>query len=245
MFFSSVGTVFSSAITSLNRGQSGAQGSQALSLAQYLNRAINLFNRGRKAWDTIATLSEVISLGELSAAERAAFTVGLNALSALGVHVSLPTVKIPVPESMIRKLRKKAGPFFDIKQGQELIGAAVAALITTMLGFKAVDIHASYHGVDAIMKSKTVGFMVVEAKGGPGATLASTQSGMQMYDQWIKTRIEKALKGNRGPDADALQKVKNGPMLAAVVKTDLKVEKQIAVKIQTFPNIRSWGDPFE
>ena len=60
---------------------------------------------------------------------------------------------------------RKAGPFFDTPIGQELIGAAIAALITTVLGFETTDIYADYRGVDAIMKSKKAGFMVLEAKG--------------------------------------------------------------------------------
>jgi hypothetical protein len=68
-----------------------------------------------------------------------------------------------------------------------------------------------------------------------------------MYDDWIGTRIQKAIDENRGTaDAALLESEKNGPLLAVVFSADLTGDRPyVAAKVQTYPGIKSWGTPFE
>jgi hypothetical protein len=148
-----------------------------------------------------------------------------------------------VPITLVNKLKAKVGPLWDTPPVTALIGGAIAALITTLLGWKTTSIAASYTGVDAIMKIPKLGvFAVVEAKGGSG-TLGMTADGKQMYDRWIVTRIDKALRENlNAADRTSLKAQRNGPLIATIISSDLTVDSPyIAIKVQTYPGIKSWG----
>lgn len=246
MFFDMISLLSSLGIRGMEGGKEGAQAGPALSLARSLNMAMKFYNGVSSAWDTLSMLADFTNLGALSAAERAVFQGALSGVSKLGIHVSLPKITIPIPNSLVKKLQKKVGMLWATPPMQGLLGAACAALITTFLGWETTSIAAGYTGVDAIMKAGKLGFAVVEAKGG-SSKLAQTKDGTQMYDKWIRTRIDKALRENlKAADYVQLNSKKNGPLLAAVFSTDLTgSHPEIVFKIQTYPGIKSWGAPFE
>jgi hypothetical protein len=184
-----------------------------------------------------------MTLGDLSTAEEALLRGSLAGINNAGIHVSIPTIKIPVPASLVRKVRQKVGPIWGQPPVQALLGAVFAAIVTEIVGWKTTSVGANYTGVDAILRAGDHGpFVVLEAKGGPSAKLDPGQ----MYDKWIEKKVQKAIQENKGPDADALFNNRKGPLLAAVIKTDLtSSQPYIYVKVQTFPHITPWRDPFE
>ena len=134
-------------------------------------------------------------------------------------------------------------------QMQEFIGAAMAALVLTVLRWETTDIAAGYHGVDAIMKIPGAMYAVIEAKGGTGK-LGGSKAGVQMYDPWIKTRVQTAIDRNPGVDADNLRKVKkNGPLLAMIISSNLTGnDPAIHIGVKMYPGIdqgNRWGRPFD
>ena len=246
-FFDIISLISSMANRGLGQGSNIATVKPVLTAARALNMATKFYNGVAEAWDILSTIADFTNLADLTGAEQAAFRAGLTQLGKLGVHMSSPTITIPVPKSLVNKLKRRVGPLWGTPPMQALMGAATAALVTTMLGWETTDISASYTGVDAIMKVPSLGvYAVVEAKGG-SSKLGSSQAGRQMYDSWIKKRVQKALDENLNvADHVALDRQKNGPLLAAVFSTDLTGAKpELAFKVQTYPNIKSWGAPFE
>src|SRR5262249_33724583 len=144
--------ISSMGIRGIEQGGDAARVQPGLSIARSLNLAMRAYNGASSAWNTVATLSEFTNLAQLSAMERAGLWAGLQALSALNVHVSVPTIRIPFPKSLVKKMEKRVGPLWGRPPSQGCLGVAVAALATTMLGWDTTDIAAGYHGVDAIMK---------------------------------------------------------------------------------------------
>lgn len=176
----------------------------------------------------------------LSALEQ---TLLSGLLSQLGGNLGAE-VQINYPKGIERRLKKFFGPIGRVPVVQEWIGSVSSGLVANLLGFESSDLRSGYHGIDALMKDPTFNrFVVLEAKGGK-----STLRGNQMSDQWIKSRLERLEKRNpTAADTPALRQARlsRAKMWAMVVSTNLFRGTNLAVKIQTYPGVESWGSPFK
>lgn len=253
MFFALIDLVSSIANSFVQRSGESGRCQPAMSIGRALNKAMNLINKIDEIWNTLTTLREFTRFTDLTDVEQEVFSLGLkgimNALNTFNINISLPTIKIPMPRSLVQKIRRKVGPLWDTLPMQAFLGTAMAALVMTIMGWETTDVAADYHGVDAIMKIPHLNmFAVVEAKGGSGK-LGLPSGQVQMCDDWIKDRVKKAInKNSNSADTALLRNYIGGPLFAAIVKSDLTGNNpEIAVKVQTYPGISkgSWGKPFE
>jgi hypothetical protein len=222
---------------SSNESAQASSATQVLSFAQRLNQAIRFTNNARRAWDTISWIRDAMSLGEFASGEKLAISAGLDIFKKLVPHVNLGPLSIPIPNSIVNRLRHRIGPVLDTPPMQAMIGVAFAALVSTLLDWQTTSIEADYRGVDAILRASSGLYIVMEAKGGT----SSPQNG-QMADSWIESRVRKAIRKNPGSDATALTSlVRSGPLIAVVISTELRgAHPHMAIELQTYPGIKGW-----
>jgi RHS repeat-associated protein len=238
MFFSLIDQLATHATALSQQAARAGPGIKTLTMTQRFHQAMRVVNSARRVWDTVSWAREAMSLAEFSVAERAAFRAGLEAFRHFKLHAKTPPVSISIPRSIVQKIRKNAGPWFETTAMQAMVGALFAALVVKLLDWDTTSIEANYTGVDGIFNTKKGLYAVVEAKGGSGRLAKH-----QMTDKWIEKKLDKAIREKSGADSDNLRKLQsNGPLIAVVISTELRgSDPKMRVQMQTYKGIQPWA----
>ena len=236
----------------------GPQIRAANSVNKTLKAFSQAYSRAEKAWDWVNAARDALDILDFDPRDLWRIQQTLSAKLGISPGAALPTGlnakgHISLPSGLIRKLRKVLRGTTENNMVQGWIGTLGSAIVAKALGFESTSIGSAYTGIDGVLKDPLLGrFTILEAKGG-SSTLDGSRG--QMYDGWIRDRLDKIARENRNsPDytdfandvAGTKLAIPTSRMWAILVKLDIRRGKNdLHVAIQEYPGINRWGKPFE
>jgi hypothetical protein len=157
---------------------------------------------------------------------------------------------IPLPESMVKWLRKETGGVVSGNKIQEIIGTIATNFIARSVNLETISIKLGYKGIDAIYRFSGIDtYVIAESKGGNSKLSKGAQKGDQMYDKWIDssiTTLANSQKSNLEMKKLLQANEVHVPMIAMIVKLNLsRNDPEIDFGVQIYRGITKWGNPFE